>query len=79
MPTKSPTTNTPKTPKTSTRTADLERLLTVEEVAELENVSPKTVRRRIVAGELRAIRYGRSLRIRPQDLRAYRLVKLLGE
>ena len=76
MPTKSPTTRTTKTP---TRTADLERLLTVEEVAALENVSTKTVRRRIAAGDLRAIRYGRSLRIRPQDLRAYRLMKLLGE
>jgi excisionase family DNA binding protein len=76
MPTKSPTTRTTKTP---TRTADLERLLTVEEVAALENVSPKTIRRRIAAGDLRAIRYGRSLRIRPQDLRAYRLQKLLGE
>ena len=76
MPTKSPTTRTTKTP---TRTADLERLLTVEEVAALENVSTKTVRRRIAAGDLRAIRYGRSLRIRPQDLRAYRLQKLLGE
>ena len=60
-------------------TADLERLLTVEQVAELENVSSNTIRRRIAAGELRGIRNGRALRIRPQDLRAYRLVKLLGE
>ena len=36
-----------KTPKT---TADLERLLTVHEVAELEATSEKTVRRRIAAG-----------------------------
>ena len=76
MPMKNKTTTMPKTP---TRTAELERLLTVEEVAELESVSPKTIRRRIAAGDLRAIRYGRALRIRPQDLRAYRLVKLLGE
>ena len=67
------------TTKTPTKSTDLERLLTVREVAELEATSTKTIRRRIAAGELRAIRYGRSLRIRPQDLWAYRLVKLLGE
>ena len=76
MPIKSPTT---KTPKTTTRTADLERLLTVQEVAELEAVSPKTIRRRIQAGELPAMRPGGQLRISPQDLRAYRLRKMLGE
>ena len=67
------------TTKMPTNTAELERLLTIQKVAELEAVSPKTVRRRIAAGELRAIRYGRTLRIRPQDLRAYRLQKLLGK
>ena len=57
---------------------DLERLLTIEEVAKLEAVSKKTIRRRIAAGELRAMKYGRSFRIRPQDLQATRLQKLLG-
>ena len=64
---------------TPAKTADLERLLTVEKVAELEATSTKTIRRRIAAGELRAMKYGRSFRIRPQDLRAYRLQKILGE
>lgn len=73
MPTNSSATKTPARP------ADLERLLTVDEVADLENVSSKTIRRRIAAGELRALRNGRSLRIRPQDLRAYRLMRLLSD
>ncbi len=66
----------PKPPKPA---AELERLLTVREVAALEAVSPKTIARRIAAGELPAIRTGRLLRIRPQDLRADRLKRLLGE
>lgn len=64
---------------TKTRTADLETLLTVRQVAELENVSPKTIRRRIESGALPALRSGRLLRIRPQDLRSYRLRQMLGE
>ncbi|EYD76043.1 hypothetical protein Rumeso_02472 [Rubellimicrobium mesophilum DSM 19309] len=76
MPTRSPTTTTS---KTATRAADLERLLTIREVAELEATSTKTIRRRIDAGELPAMKSGRQLRIRPQDLRAYRLQKLLGQ
>ena len=65
--------------KTPPRPADLERLLTVREVADLEAVSEKTIRRRIAAGELAALRSGpRELRIRPQDLRASRLRRLLG-
>ena len=39
---------------------DLEALLTIQQVAELENVSPKTIRRRIEAGALPAIRNGLS-------------------
>ena len=58
---------------------DLETLLTIQQVAELENVSPKTIRRRIEAGALPALRNGRLLRIRPQDLRSYRLRQMLGE
>ena len=57
---------------------DLERLLTVREVAHLENTCTRTIRRRIASGELPAIRYGRGFRIRPRDLRAYRLRRLLG-
>lgn len=65
-----------RTPKPA---AELERLLTVREVAELERVSPKTITRRIATGELPALREGRLLRLRPQDLRAWRLRRLLGE
>ena len=64
---------------TKTPTDSLERLLTIREVAELENVSPKTITRRITSGELPAIHDGRLLRVRPQDLRGYRLRKLVGE
>ena len=57
---------------------DLERLLTVREVAHLENTCTRTIRRRIASGELLAIRYDRQLRVRPRDLQNYRLRRLLG-
>ena len=57
---------------------ELERLLTVREVAVLENVCTRTIRRRVASGELPAIREGRQLRFRPRDLEAYRLRRLLG-
>ena len=57
---------------------DLERLLTVKEVAHLESTCTRTIRRRIASGELPAIRYGRQLRVRPRDLQGYRLRRLLG-
>lgn len=65
------------TPKTPAKTADLERLLTVREVADLEATSTKTIRRRIAAGELRALKAGGQLRIRPKDLQDYRHRKML--
>lgn len=58
--------------------AEVERLLTVREAAHLENVCARTIRRRIASGELQAIRDGRQLRIRPRDLEASRLRRLLG-
>lgn len=51
------------------------RLLKVSEVAELDNVSEKTVRRAIGADQLKAMRIGpgrRLLRIHPDDHAAYR-------
>ena len=53
-----------------------EPLMTVKEVAADMKVSEKTVRRRIVAGELAAIRDGRLVRIRPKDYRSYLESKL---
>ena len=55
---------------------DLERLLTLGEVAELERVSVRTVRRWIERGALPAVRTGRLLRVRPRDLQTYRLRRL---
>lgn len=63
--------------RTTPKTAELERLLTVREVAELEATSTRTIRRRIAAGELRALKAGRQLRVRPKDLQAYRHSKML--
>jgi putative molybdopterin biosynthesis protein len=46
-------------------------MLTPAEVAELANVSRKTVYREIDRGELRALHIGRQLRIDPQDFSVY--------
>jgi len=51
--------------------SELERLLTIDEAAKILNVSPKTVRRRIDAGDLPVIRDERVLRITQDDLRRY--------
>ena len=53
-----------------------EPLMTVREVAAAMNASEKTVRRRIAADELAAIRDGRMIRIRPKDYRSYLESKL---
>jgi excisionase family DNA binding protein len=45
-------------------------LLTINEVARQENVSPRTVRRQIVRGDLPYYRIGRAIRISPEDLAA---------
>ncbi len=47
------------------------RFLTVSEVAALLRVSNMTVYRLIKAGEVRAVRVGKSYRIRQRDLEAY--------
>ncbi|MGQ0617780.1 MAG: helix-turn-helix domain-containing protein [Acidimicrobiia bacterium] len=47
------------------------RLLTVAEVAELLRVSSMTVYRLIKAGEIGAVRVGRSYRLREDDVDAY--------
>ncbi len=47
------------------------RFLTVAEVAGLMRVSSMTVYRLIKAGDLRAVRVGKSYRVREDDLDAY--------
>lgn len=47
------------------------RFLTVQEVAELLRVSSMTVYRLIKAGDLPAVRVGRSFRVRDVDVEAY--------
>ena len=46
-------------------------MLTPAEVAELANVSRKTVYREVARGELPALHVGRQLRIDPQDFSVY--------
>lgn len=57
--------------------SELERLLTIKEVAELERASERTIRRWIKSGELPALHTGRLVRIRPQDLETWRRRRLL--
>lgn len=47
------------------------RFLTVQEVADLMRVSSMTVYRLIKSGELRAVRVGRSFRVRQEDVDGY--------
>lgn len=48
-----------------------DQLLTLDQVAAKLQVSMSTVRRLLDRGELKAVRIGRSLRVRPADLAAY--------
>lgn len=47
------------------------RFLTVQEVADLMRVSSMTVYRLIKSGDLRAVRVGRSFRVRQADVDSY--------
>lgn len=47
------------------------RFLTVQEVADLMRVSSMTVYRLIKSGDLRAVRVGRSFRVREDDVNTY--------
>jgi excisionase family DNA binding protein len=49
----------------------MDELLTVQEVARICRVHEVTIRRHIAQGRLKAVRVGRSLRVRPQDVEAY--------
>ena len=52
-------------------------LVTLEEAARLAGVSPATMRRRVKAGEVPAIRVGRSVRIDPAVVRPLAEAKVL--
>ena len=49
----------------------MEQLLTASEVAHMLRVSTMTIYRLLRAGELRAVRIGRSYRFRESDILAY--------
>lgn len=45
--------------------------LSVQQAAELANLSDKTIRRAIAAGDLEAFRVGRAIRLRTPDVQAW--------
>ena len=47
------------------------RLLTLEDACEQLQVSEATIRRLVKDGELRVVRIGRAIRVRPEDLDAF--------
>lgn len=49
----------------------LTQLLSINETARIEHVSPRTVRRQIESGALRHYRIGRTIRISPEDLASF--------
>jgi excisionase family DNA binding protein len=51
--------------------AELEPLMTTDEVAAILRVNPKTVRRLVNAGRLPCIRFGRSVRFASGDVLAW--------
>jgi excisionase family DNA binding protein len=54
----------------ASKTTSVPKLLTIEQVAERLEVSPRTVRRWISAGALAVHRFGRTVRISEPDLTA---------
>jgi excisionase family DNA binding protein len=48
-----------------------DQLLTLQQVADRLQVSMSTVRRLVDSGKLKAVRIGRNLRVRPEDLAVY--------
>ena len=49
----------------------IDSLLTVAEVAEILQLSVRSVRRLIAEKKLRIVRIGRAVRVRPEDLRSF--------
>jgi excisionase family DNA binding protein len=58
-------------PRSGLQKRTLRKFYTIEEVVESLDVSPRTVSRWIASGELIAHRFGRSVRIADDDLRAF--------
>lgn len=58
-------------PRNATTAPIVERLLTYREAGKLLGVTERTVWTLVADGELPAVRFGRSVRIDPADLRAY--------
>lgn len=56
---------------TATPTPIVEKLLTYKQAGELLGVTERTVWTLVADGELQVVRFGRSVRIDPADLRAY--------
>ena len=56
---------------------EIQKLLSIADVADVLGCSTKTVKRRITAGDLSVIRDGRLVRIHPADLQRY--IKLRRE
>ena len=66
--------------RTQARYLDLdERLLTVDEVAELTALSVAYWRREVRLGRIPSIQFGRAVRIRPTDLNAYMARRTTGK
>jgi excisionase family DNA binding protein len=53
-------------------------LLTVEEVADLLQVSSTTIRRLVRHGDIRVVRIRRSVRVRPSELERFVVANELG-
>lgn len=64
-------------PKSAAR-PPVARLLTVQQTAEHLQLSDKTIKRKIAAGELPAHRFGSRWRIAEEDLRLFKLQRRVG-
>ena len=53
------------------RVVSIERLMLIDEVADVGRMSRRTVQREVSRGRLRAIRIGRQIRFHPRDVEAW--------
>lgn len=59
--------------------AQADRLLRLDEAAEVLQVSDSTIRRLVRDKELKVVRIGRAIRVRPEDLDAFIQGRLAAE